>query len=92
MTYPVIIRGLAERDLEEASGWYDLQRMGLGAEFLDAVTELIRRLAENPASYPVVNKETRRAVLRRFPYLFLHSRFNHRGPRMPAHEPFSPTS
>jgi plasmid stabilization system protein ParE len=69
VTYQVIVRPLAERDLLDASAWYDLRRPMLGGEFLDAFAELQARLEHTPFIYPEVYLGVRRAVLRRFPYL-----------------------
>jgi plasmid stabilization system protein ParE len=69
VTYRVIVRPLAERDLMDATAWYDLRRSGLGEEFLDSFDELQARLERMPLIYPVVYRGVRRAVLRRFPYL-----------------------
>ena len=69
MTYTVVVRPLAERDILEAKTWYDLRRPGLGGEFLDAFAELQSLLEQTPTIYPVVHRGVRRAVLRRFPYL-----------------------
>jgi hypothetical protein len=67
VTYTVIVRPLAERDILDATTWYDLRRPGLGAEFLDTFEELQSRLERTPTIYPVVHRGVRRAVLRRFP-------------------------
>jgi plasmid stabilization system protein ParE len=67
--YGIIVRRLAERDLEEAEDWYNQQQHGLGAEFRQTIDDLLARLAENPRVYPRVHGEVHRAVLRRFPYL-----------------------
>ena len=48
--------------------WYDGRRQGLGREFGVAVEGLIARIAESPLAFPRVHRETRRAVLTRFPY------------------------
>jgi plasmid stabilization system protein ParE len=69
VTYRVIVRPLAERDIVDAKTWYDLRRPGLGSEFLDTLDELEERLEQTPLIYPVVYRGMRRAVLRRFPYL-----------------------
>ena len=69
MTYRVIVRPLAERDLLDAKTWYDQRRPGLGSEFLDTFDELRDRLERTPLIYPAVYRGLRRAVLRRFPYL-----------------------
>ncbi|HEX3108306.1 MAG TPA: type II toxin-antitoxin system RelE/ParE family toxin [Thermoanaerobaculia bacterium] len=69
MKYRIIVRRLAERDLEDAEDWYNGQQSGLGIEFRDTIGDLFGRLAENPRIYPRVYGEVHRAVLRRFPYL-----------------------
>ena len=69
MTYDVIVRPLAEQDLEDAQRWYDDQRAGLGAEFRQSVDQLLVRLSETPLIYPIVHRRVHRAVLQRFPYL-----------------------
>lgn len=69
MTYRVVLRLLAERDLLDAAVWYDLRRPGLGTEFLETFDDLQERLEQSPLIYPVVYRGQRRAVLRRFPYL-----------------------
>jgi toxin ParE1/3/4 len=69
VTHEVLVRQVAESDLEAAQDWYERQRQGLGAEFREAVDLLFRRLADNPRIYPIVYLSTRRAVLRRFPYV-----------------------
>lgn len=64
----VVLRRAAERDLEQAAAWYDKQRSALGAEFLDSARERMAGVAENPEAYPVIVRDIRRALLRRFPY------------------------
>lgn len=70
---PVHLLPEAERDLEEAFWWYERQRTGLGLEFLlafDAAVEGMRRL---PEVHELVAHRTRKALLRRFPYLLLYT-------------------
>lgn len=69
MTLALIILSIAERDLLEAQTWYDIQRPGLGAEFRAAINTTFQQMAEQPLQYPLVHRQLRRAVLRRFPYL-----------------------
>jgi plasmid stabilization system protein ParE len=49
--------------------WYNSQRQGLGGEFREAVDDMIARIADNPLAYPDRYRGTRRALLRRFPYV-----------------------
>jgi len=62
------LRPEAEADLKEVYRWYEGQRRGLGDDFLLCVEAALEALLENPNQFPVVHKEVRRMVLRRFPY------------------------
>jgi plasmid stabilization system protein ParE len=64
----VVFRPEAEDEALEAQEWYETRRSGLGKEFAEAVDETIGRIVENPLAYMRAYKETRRAVLTRFPY------------------------
>lgn len=63
----------AELELEEAFRWYEGQRSGLGLEFLPAFDAAIQRLGRLPEGHELVALRTRKALLRRFPYLILHA-------------------
>lgn len=58
----------ARSDLAEAFLWYDDQRVGLGSEFLAEVALVLERIEQMPESYAVLRGQTRRALVRRFPY------------------------
>ena len=68
MTYAVRIRPDAERDLEDAANWYELQRQRLGLEFLDSVEETLGLIQKHPSMFPVVHKNSRRALIHKFPF------------------------
>ena len=68
----VLVRTAAAADIEEAYLWYQRQRAGLGEEFLEAVDAVLRDIATHPKAYPVIHRETRRALLRRFPYAIFY--------------------
>ncbi|MFQ5904023.1 MAG: type II toxin-antitoxin system RelE/ParE family toxin [Candidatus Binatia bacterium] len=55
---PPIVRPAASADVEDAYRWYEAQQIGLGEEFLVAVTALMESIVANPD----------RALFRRFPY------------------------
>jgi plasmid stabilization system protein ParE len=55
-------------DLRAARRWYEARREGLGDEFILAVDRLLARVDAAPDEFPRVKAETRRALLRRFPY------------------------
>ena len=68
MSYKLIIRAAAERDIAEAAGWYDGERPGLGGEFVTAIRRVTDRIARLPESFPIVEGNVRRALTRPFPY------------------------
>ena len=63
------VRPLAEADVQAAFDWYEAQAQGLGHEFLRALDVCYATIERWPEAYPVVYREFRRALLRRFPYL-----------------------
>lgn len=68
MSGEVRLRPEAEQDLTDAAEWYERQRRGLGQEFLDVMQAAFLAIAEAPRMYPVIHRNTRRAVVRRFPF------------------------
>jgi plasmid stabilization system protein ParE len=62
----------AQEDLIDATDWYEAREPGLGADFLRCVDAAVQRIARNPESYPVVHRNTRMALVRRFPYLIIY--------------------
>ncbi len=65
---PAIFRPAAAADVEDAYRWYEAQRVGLGGEFLAAVSTVIESLITYPERFSIVYRQTRRANLNRFPY------------------------
>jgi plasmid stabilization system protein ParE len=66
--YRLLVRRLAKTDVRAAARWYELQQPGLGREFVAEVDAALNRVAENPLQYQALHRETRRAIVRRFPY------------------------
>jgi plasmid stabilization system protein ParE len=64
----LVFRPAAAKDVEEGFRWYEEQRTGLGEEFLEEVERMVRAALESPQRYPIARRETRRALLQRFPY------------------------
>ena len=72
MTIPVVWTPRAERELAKAAAWYAKQRLVLGAAFLAEASIVVRRLGDGPKLYSVIHRQTRRALLRRFPYSLMY--------------------
>ncbi len=68
MSYSLLLRPEAQADLDEAYYWYEQRHEGLGADFLLCVEEGLERIRRTPELYPLVHKELRRMLIRRFPY------------------------
>jgi len=68
VTPRLVFRPDAEAELLDARDWYEAQRVGLGAVFAAAVETTVTAILENPLAYPRVKGDTRRALVRQFPY------------------------
>jgi len=68
VTLKPVFRPQADQEVQSARRWYEEQRPRLGIEFANAIDEVVERISSNPLAFPIVHNETRRAVVRRFPY------------------------
>ena len=71
MGRPVFHR-LAERELNDAAQYYELESPGLGSSFLQEVDRCLRLIDEHPEAGVVLRGAVRRCLLRRFPYAILY--------------------
>ena len=68
MTSPLAFHDEVRDEVDDAYLWYERQREGLGEEFLAAVQEILDRIAEAPKLGPMIHRDVRVRVVRRFPY------------------------
>lgn len=68
---PVIFTRVARAEVIDAQDWYENESQGLGRLFRAAVDAAVERMIANPRQFPVVHKNVRRALLRRFPYALM---------------------
>jgi len=69
----VVVRPAAAADIEDAYQWYESQQPGLGEDFLVALNAIRDRIVEHPEAFPILHRNTRRALIpRRFPYGILY--------------------
>ncbi len=73
MKRSVVLLPEAEREVEQAFWWYERQQTGLGLEFLLAFDDAVESLRRLPEAHEIVALRTRKALLRRFPYLVLYA-------------------
>jgi toxin ParE1/3/4 len=65
---PYVFRQAAADDVRRAYIWYERRRTGLGEEFLEEVQAAMDAVLTAPEAYPVLHRQTRRSLVRRFPY------------------------
>jgi plasmid stabilization system protein ParE len=68
VVFTVIFTPAASAELIKAQDWYEDEAIGIGRRFRQAIDALADRMSANPRQFPVVFKNVRRALLRRFPY------------------------
>jgi plasmid stabilization system protein ParE len=59
---------LADRELNEAAQYYELESPGLGASFLKEVERCLELIADHPKAGRILRGSVRRRLLRKFPY------------------------
>ena len=64
---------LAQREIEEAVQFYNLESPGLGAAFLDEVEHCTQTILQYPEAGQLIIGTIRRRLVRRFPYALLYS-------------------
>lgn len=70
MSYLLRIRPKAEAELSEAYTWY--AERGLGEKLMEAVETVLHQIQEQPMTYPIVHRDVRRALVRRFRYAIFY--------------------
>jgi plasmid stabilization system protein ParE len=60
---------VAADEAREARLYYESEKAGLGAEFVDELRACIDRIDRNPLAWPQVETPVRRTLVNRFPYL-----------------------
>jgi plasmid stabilization system protein ParE len=68
----LIINPLAEDDLRQAIAWLDSQRGGLGAELLDEIAAVLKRILGTPTLHAIQYRDLRVALVRRFRYAVVY--------------------
>lgn len=62
----------AKTEIRESLSWYEDKVIGLGLEFLLEVKSAESQVVQNPKIYPFYEGETRRFILKRFPYALIY--------------------
>lgn len=73
MSKRVSFHELAEIELNDASIFFENEREGLGLRFLSATQAAVTHIQVHPQASPIIIKDIRRKVLRKFPYSIIYS-------------------
>lgn len=68
----IIVRREAQLEVQEAFQYYEAKSEGLGFEFMRSLDAALQFLRRNPLAYQKIYKETRRVLLRKFPYALFY--------------------
>ena len=71
LALPVLFTPAAQAEVIAAQDWYEKQSPGLGARFAGELEITVHRIEEGVLAFPVVSRDVRRAIVRRFPYALL---------------------
>jgi hypothetical protein len=63
----------ATKEIHEAVNWYNFRNQGLGTEFLIELKSAELRIAGNPEVWPYYEGNTRRYLLKKFPFSIIYS-------------------
>ena len=69
--YSLIQKTRAILMTKEAYDWYELQRTGLGEEFLSELDGIYHKLQTHPEYFGKLKKNFRQAALKRFPFVIV---------------------
>jgi len=73
MKKKVSFHELAEFELNDAAIFFENELTGLGLRFLSAVEAATVHIQQHPEASPIIAKNVRRKVLRKFPYSVMFS-------------------
>jgi hypothetical protein len=68
MNYVLEFRPEICEELDDVYNWYENQQLELGEDFLNCIDNMLDLIRQMPEYYPVVYRDVRRAVVKRFPY------------------------
>ncbi len=69
----IVILDVARLEFNEAKEFYEIEQTGLGAKFENEIKNGILRIQQYPQAWSPERKETRRYLVRKFPYKIIYS-------------------
>lgn len=68
MTFRYILSPFAEEDLDAIHEWYQQCDENVFKRFDKAISEKLTSILSNPHQNPIIHRDIRRAVMKKFPY------------------------
>jgi plasmid stabilization system protein ParE len=72
MKKPVRLLPEARVEFNEATDWYERQRVGLGTKFVDRVREALGLITGAPERHAMAYLDIRKVLVPKFPYVVLY--------------------
>jgi len=72
ISYEIIVRPEAQIEVQEAFDYDEEKSKGLGFKFMRSLDAALQSVKRNPLSYQTIYKESRRVLLRKFPYVLFY--------------------
>jgi toxin ParE1/3/4 len=69
---PISFLPEADQEMIEAALYYHSQSFGLGMDYLSEVEHAVHSIAASPHTWPILQGDLRRRLIRRFPYGVLY--------------------
>jgi len=69
----ITILEIARLEFNEAKEFYEIEQTGLGAKFENEIKNGLLHIQQFPQAWPPERKETRRYLVRKFPYKIIYS-------------------
>jgi len=73
MNWNIILKDTAKSEIDESFLYYEIQLQNLGNQFAQSVSESFDKIQSNPFSFPVVYRDIRRSIVKRFPFVIYFS-------------------
>jgi toxin ParE1/3/4 len=73
MSYRIVIKPLAEKDIVELYTWYNQEKEGLGDDFLTELERSLEFIKANPYQYQIRYKGVRMTKINSFPICLHHT-------------------
>lgn len=72
MSLPLVFRPDARAEFDAAADWYEQRQAGRGADFTEAVQDVLDRVAAQPRMHAPFYQDVRRSRVPGYPYVVLY--------------------